>query len=173
MNSSGWRRIIVLIAAIIVIGLAGFYSFSAGRNFALTSPFEGIGGFSPISSGGSSEPEGGPTTAPGETPAAPSGSPEEGEEGQPQAEWEGAERITVLIMGLDYRDWEAGNDAPRTDTMILLTMDPVSRTAGMLSIPRDLWVNIPGFQPAFIVYDFLRGVRPLPVTEHYSRAAHQ
>jgi LCP family protein required for cell wall assembly len=30
--------------------------------------------------------------------------------------------------------------------MILLTVDPVNRTAGMLSIPRDLWVNIPGFE---------------------------
>jgi LCP family protein required for cell wall assembly len=29
--------------------------------------------------------------------------------------------------------------------MILLTMDPVSKTAGMLSIPRDMWVSIPGF----------------------------
>jgi LCP family protein required for cell wall assembly len=29
--------------------------------------------------------------------------------------------------------------------MLLLTIDPVSKTAGMLSIPRDMWVNIPGF----------------------------
>jgi LCP family protein required for cell wall assembly len=28
--------------------------------------------------------------------------------------------------------------------MILFTIDPLNRTAGMLSIPRDLWVNIPG-----------------------------
>jgi LCP family protein required for cell wall assembly len=47
-------------------------------------------------------------------------------------------------MGLDYRDWE-GEGPSRTDSMMLVTMDPVSRMAGMLSIPRDLWVNIPGF----------------------------
>jgi LCP family protein required for cell wall assembly len=29
--------------------------------------------------------------------------------------------------------------------MMLATMDPVSRTVGLFSIPRDLWVNIPGF----------------------------
>jgi LCP family protein required for cell wall assembly len=29
--------------------------------------------------------------------------------------------------------------------MILFTIDPVSKTAGMLSIPRDMWVDIPGF----------------------------
>ncbi len=60
--------------------------------------------------------------------------------------WDGASRVTVLIMGLDYRDWAAGEGAPRTDTMILFTIDPLERTAGMLSIPRDMWVNIPGFE---------------------------
>lgn len=60
--------------------------------------------------------------------------------------WDGASRVTVLIMGLDYRDWAAGEGAPRTDTMILFTIDPLERTAGMLSVPRDMWVNIPGFE---------------------------
>ncbi len=61
--------------------------------------------------------------------------------------WDGASRVNLLVMGLDYRDWESGEGAPRTDTMILLSVDPISKTAGMLSIPRDLWVNIPGFEP--------------------------
>ncbi len=60
--------------------------------------------------------------------------------------WDGADRVTMLVMGLDYRDWEAGVGPPRTDTMILFTVDPINRTAGILSIPRDLWVNIPGFE---------------------------
>jgi len=59
--------------------------------------------------------------------------------------WDGASRINILIIGLDYRDWEEGLGAPRSDTMILLTIDPLAKTAGMLSIPRDMWVNIPGF----------------------------
>lgn len=59
--------------------------------------------------------------------------------------WDGASRVTVLVMGLDYRDWETGDGPPRTDTMILLTIDPLTKTGGMLNIPRDLWVNIPGF----------------------------
>lgn len=62
------------------------------------------------------------------------------------AEWDGAGRVTILLLGLDYRDWEAGNDYSRSDTMILLTLDPLSRTAGILSIPRDMWAAIPGFQ---------------------------
>jgi LCP family protein required for cell wall assembly len=60
--------------------------------------------------------------------------------------WDGASQVTMLVMGLDYRDWESGEGSPRTDTMILLTLDPLNKTAGMLSIPRDLWVTIPGFK---------------------------
>lgn len=60
--------------------------------------------------------------------------------------WDGASRVSLLIMGLDYRDWAAGEGPPRTDTMILLTLDPLSRTAGMMNIPRDMWVAIPGFE---------------------------
>lgn len=60
--------------------------------------------------------------------------------------WDGSSRITILVMGLDYRDWSEGTDVPRTDTMILFTIDPLTKSAGMLSIPRDLWVTIPGME---------------------------
>jgi polyisoprenyl-teichoic acid--peptidoglycan teichoic acid transferase len=60
--------------------------------------------------------------------------------------WDGASRITVLLIGLDYRDYVANEGPPRSDTMILLTIDPLTKSAGMLSIPRDMWVNIPGFE---------------------------
>jgi LCP family protein required for cell wall assembly len=49
-------------------------------------------------------------------------------------------------MGVDMRAWETDQGAPRTDTMILLSVDPLSRSVGMLSLPRDLWVGIPGFE---------------------------
>ncbi|MBI3159508.1 MAG: LCP family protein [Chloroflexi bacterium] len=61
--------------------------------------------------------------------------------------WDGTTRVTMLVMGLDYRDWSAGETASRSDTMILLTIDPLAKTAGILSVPRDLWANIPGFKP--------------------------
>lgn len=60
--------------------------------------------------------------------------------------WDGASRVTILLLGLDYRDWESGADYSRSDTMILLTLDPFTKSAGILSIPRDLWVNIPGYE---------------------------
>ena len=58
--------------------------------------------------------------------------------------WDGKERINILLMGVDQRQGEVERGY-RTDTMILLTIDPVSGQAGMLSIPRDLWVPIPGY----------------------------
>jgi LCP family protein required for cell wall assembly len=59
--------------------------------------------------------------------------------------WDGASRINILFIGLDYRDWLANEGPPRSDTMILFTVDPLTKTAGMLSIPRDMFVNIPGY----------------------------
>ena len=59
--------------------------------------------------------------------------------------WNGLDRVTVLVMGLDARVAQPSEGPPRTDTMMLISMDPVGMSAGILSIPRDLWVNIPGF----------------------------
>ncbi len=59
--------------------------------------------------------------------------------------WDGASRINILFIGLDARDLVVNDGPPRSDTMMLFTIDPISKTAGMLSIPRDMWVNIPGF----------------------------
>lgn len=56
--------------------------------------------------------------------------------------WDGKSRVNLLVMGLDARTIDA--NVVLTDTMILFTLDPVANTAGMLSIPRDLWVKIPG-----------------------------
>jgi LCP family protein required for cell wall assembly len=58
----------------------------------------------------------------------------------PDLVWKGKERVNVLVMGIDQRAGETG--AFRTDTMMVLTLDPVTKTGGVLSIPRDLWVDI-------------------------------
>ncbi len=59
------------------------------------------------------------------------------------ADWQGKERINILVMGIDQREDEQG--PWRTDTMIVVSVDPVAQTAMMLSLPRDLWVTIPGY----------------------------
>ena len=122
--------LIVFVILAIVTGVAVFRLVKntvAGWNIT---PLEGVSIQStttvdgtPVSlPGGALQPEGGPTAEP----------------------WDGNSRVTILLMGLDYRDWEAG-EVPRTDSMILLTIDPMTSSAGMLSIPRDMWVNIPGY----------------------------
>ena len=51
-------------------------------------------------------------------------------------------RINVLLLGIDRRNGTGW--AYRTDTIVVVTLDPKTRAAGMLSIPRDLQVTIPG-----------------------------
>ncbi|MCP4359929.1 MAG: LCP family protein [Chloroflexi bacterium] len=57
--------------------------------------------------------------------------------------WSGSERVSILMLGIDQRCDEIGPN--HTDTMMIMTLDPVGLSAAILSIPRDLWVNIPGF----------------------------
>jgi LCP family protein required for cell wall assembly len=61
----------------------------------------------------------------------------------PVPDWGRKERVNVLLLGVDERPQEEG--PCRTDTMILVTVDPATNSAGMLSIPRDLYVEIPGY----------------------------
>ena len=63
-------------------------------------------------------------------------------EGETLPTWMGTERVTILVMGVDERA-QSDEKAWRTDTMIVATLDPVTLQAGVLSIPRDLWVEIP------------------------------
>jgi polyisoprenyl-teichoic acid--peptidoglycan teichoic acid transferase len=58
--------------------------------------------------------------------------------------WQGTERVTVLVMGVDTRPEERGYRT-RTDTMMLMSIDPVTKRASMLSIPRDTFVDVPGY----------------------------
>jgi LCP family protein required for cell wall assembly len=48
--------------------------------------------------------------------------------------------LNVLLLGVDSRDGDGG----RSDTMILLSLNPQTDSTLMFSIPRDTYVNIPG-----------------------------
>jgi LCP family protein required for cell wall assembly len=58
-------------------------------------------------------------------------------------DWQGNQRFNVLLLGIDKRDDEpiAGT---RSDTIIIASIDPESKSAALVSLPRDLWVTIPG-----------------------------
>ena len=64
-----------------------------------------------------------------------------GESGNVFPDWDKKERVNILLLGLDTRE----EDNTRSDTMIVVSIDPANKTVGMMSIPRDLWVSIPGF----------------------------
>ncbi len=100
----------------------------------LTAGYSGVGlsSFRPVDQGGD------------ETPL-PEATPTMVEFLETPQPWDGKARVTILLMGIDYRDWVAGEGSPRSDSMMLITIDPITMQAGMLSIPRDLWVEIPGF----------------------------
>lgn len=51
-------------------------------------------------------------------------------------------RTNILILGIDRAP--DGSAMGRSDTNILLSINPLQPDIKMLSIPRDLWVNIPG-----------------------------
>ena len=60
-------------------------------------------------------------------------------------DWDGRSRFTLLVAGIDRRPDEGGL-AFRTDSMMLISIDPESERIGILSLPRDLYVHIPNYE---------------------------
>jgi polyisoprenyl-teichoic acid--peptidoglycan teichoic acid transferase len=59
--------------------------------------------------------------------------------------WEDPRQIRILLLGIDQRNAAFEKETLfRSDTMILVNIDPVRKTIGVLSFPRDLYVTIPG-----------------------------
>lgn len=129
----------IILAAMLLLALVGaFFSFRTARNVVATNQTFSLPGDPVINTEPVTVDTGEVSVDPPESGFVPSAN-------LPQPDpWDGISRVNLLLLGLDYRDWEAG-ETPRTDTMILLTFDPINNSAGMLSIPRDLWVPIPGF----------------------------
>lgn len=57
-------------------------------------------------------------------------------------DWDKKERVNIVLLGVDDR---RDGEVPRSDTMIIVTIDPANKKVGMLSIPRDLLVTIPSY----------------------------
>ena len=52
-----------------------------------------------------------------------------------------AQPISILLMGVDQRP----NDPGRSDTLIVLTLNPKNKEMQMVSIPRDTRIQLPGY----------------------------
>jgi len=57
--------------------------------------------------------------------------------------WEGSERVNILLMGGDGRGLEK-NQVARSDTMMVVSIDPATKKAHVFSVLRDTYVDIPG-----------------------------
>ena len=91
--------------------------------------------------------------------------PDEPEEpvNAPQYEWDGTERIYILLLGTDAAP---GRETVLTDVMLVVSIDPAAETAVMISVPRDT-----GFVPLPEATLFPDGVYPDKVNELALQAA--
>ena len=68
------------------------------------------------------------------------------------------ERLNVLVLGMEHT---------RTDTIMVATFDPVSKTLNIISIPRDTYVDrseYPDYYP-YNTYKKINALYELPTTE--------
>jgi polyisoprenyl-teichoic acid--peptidoglycan teichoic acid transferase len=56
--------------------------------------------------------------------------------------WEGQQRVNILLLGGDSRGLDP-SDLPRSDSIMVASIDPVSKKAHLFSILRDTYVKIP------------------------------
>lgn len=71
-----------------------------------------------------------------------------------------SKRINVLLLGSD-NDQKFQSNALLSQTMIVVSIDPAHRQVTLLSLPRDLWVSIPGHSDAKIDLAYAEGGAPL------------
>ena len=74
--------------------------------------------------------------------------------------------ITALVIGEDRRP---GEGPGRSDTMMMVRIDPRTKSIAMMSFPRDLVVNVPGYGRRPINEAYELGQEPLAL-DQLSRA---
>jgi LCP family protein required for cell wall assembly len=82
---------------------------------------------------------------------------------RPEYRWDGTERINFLLLGVDAGP---GRDESLTDTILAVSIDPVAKTAVMISVPRDT-----GFVPLADRSIYPDGVYPKKINELATEAS--
>ena len=128
----------ILLVFFAVGGLIAFVAYQQAQQFFATYNMTQLQGLALV--------ENTPTPEPGATPSVVI-VPETGPSGPVPDPWDGASPVTILFMGIDAGESNTTDreGPPKTDSMILFKIDPLAKSIGILNIPRDLWVNIPGF----------------------------
>jgi len=58
--------------------------------------------------------------------------------------WTQTKRLNILLLGIDHRGDEP-IEGSRSDTIMVVSIDPPSKSVVMISLPRDLFVTIPNY----------------------------
>lgn len=84
-----------------------------------------------------------------------------------------SKRINILLLGSDNdgKGNNGVNGSPLAQTDIVVTIDPSTHYVGMLSIPRDMRVFIPGNSPGKMDFAFSYGYQSNASNDHYADAA--
>lgn len=76
----------------------------------------------------------------------------------------GDDFLQILLVGIDrtaMTGQKHGDEVSRSDTLMLATLDPVTKRVQLLSIPRDTYVNVPGHGKTKINHAYMHGKYPL------------
>ena len=104
---------VVVLLMLLTVGMHAWAAMVIGRvNTTLGDVFSGVGGGPPGGQGGNPPPL-----------------------NRPEYAWNGTERINFLLLGIDSAP-RRGDEA-LTDTILVVSVDPESKKAVMISIPRD------------------------------------
>jgi LCP family protein required for cell wall assembly len=142
----GWGVAGLIGLFVVATALTAYLVFTGVRDFVAGWQITGGGGGPGLS--GQNGAGGDPASGGSAGPVQPGGLPQK---------WTGTDRVTILLLGIDRRAGDVDTRAFRSDTLMILSVDPVAQTAVMLSIPRDLWVDIPGFGNAKITEANFKG----------------
>lgn len=72
--------------------------------------------------------------------------------------WDRKDRVNILLLGVDANPArQSQGEPPLSDTIIIVSINPATKTVSMLSIPRDLLVTIPNYGPDKINAAFADG----------------
>jgi LCP family protein required for cell wall assembly len=107
------RSISILLVGVVLAATVGMHAFAGAVLVGLNSTLGDVFG--------------------GEVPGA-SGGPGPGPINQPDYRWDGTERVSFLLLGIDSG---VGREEALTDTILVVSIDPVAHTAVMVSVPRD------------------------------------
>ena len=156
MRIPGWLFIVAVVALVVATAVCSVGSYVFAKQFAVDLGSSGVqvASFQDFLRGQ-------PTATPTVTPLLPTATPLPGEAAEATADvqalsvpeatvdplaaytWNDPRVTNILLLGIDQRQGEQGPF--HTDTIMVASIDPVRKTVGIVSIPRDLYVSIPGF----------------------------